>query len=257
MVSLPGWLIFVAVFCCMAAGTKAEGNGRFLKFSYADKGDFIQITKYQADGVGALEIPSAISGKPVKAISGEAFKGCAGLKSVTISSGVTSIERAAFLGCSKLSSVTIPSGVTRIGTSAFYGCSELASVTIPASVTSIGNSAFEGCRSLSKVTIEPGVTTIGAKAFCGCKVLTSVTIPASVSWIGEAAFSCSELKNVEFSGNAPKYFEAFPVNANSDVTIFKDPSADYSGPKSGFTVYCQSGATGFPTKWEGYPVLRR
>ena len=55
---------------------------------------------------------------------------------------VTSIGSYAFRGCSGLKTVTIPNFVTSIGSSAFYNCSGLKTVTIPNSVTSIGSSAF-------------------------------------------------------------------------------------------------------------------
>ena len=48
----------------------------------------------------------------------------------------------AFKGCSGLTSMIIPSGVTSIGGEGFYGCSGLTSMTIPSSVTSIGIAAF-------------------------------------------------------------------------------------------------------------------
>ena len=51
----------------------------------------------------------------------------------------------AFRGCSGLTSLTLPSGVTEIGWGAFDGCKGLTSLTIPSSVTSIGKYAFYGC----------------------------------------------------------------------------------------------------------------
>ena len=45
----------------------------------------------------------------------------------------------AFNGCTGLASVTISNGVTGIGDSAFAGCTRLASITIPGTVTNLGD----------------------------------------------------------------------------------------------------------------------
>ena len=94
----------------------------------------------------------------------------------------------AFRGCSGLTSLTLPSGVTEIGESAFQDCSGLTSLTLPSGVTSISNHAFSGCSGLTSLTIPSGVTEIGFGAFDGCKGLTSLTIPSSVTKIGRFAF---------------------------------------------------------------------
>ena len=89
---------------------------------------------------------------------------------------------------SSIKTVTISSGVTSIGDYAFSECSSLTSVTIPDNVTSIGDRAFEDCSSLTSVTIPDSVTSIGNYAFYHCDNLTSVTIPNSVTSIGDSAF---------------------------------------------------------------------
>ncbi len=148
------------------------------------------------------------------------------IKTVVISSGVTSIGSSAFRGCSSLTSIAIPNSVTSIGSSAFYGCSSLKYNTysnakylgnganpyfalIEATSTditycTINNNtkviacyAFEYCSSLTSVTIGNGVTSIGRGAFYDCRSLTSVTIPDGVKSIGSSAFSdCSSLTSV-------------------------------------------------------------
>jgi len=171
---------------------------------------------------GDLVIPSGVT-----SIGYNAFYGCSGLKSVTISEGVTSIGYNAFYGCSGLERVTIPSSVTDISCGAFSGCSWLTEMTIPfvgesVSATGLsslfgdifGNSSYTGGTatymyyssssesatyyipsSLKTVTVLGGQLKYGA--FSGCSRLESVTIPSSVTSIGDRAFSgCSGLESV-------------------------------------------------------------
>ena len=133
----------------------------------------------------------------VTSIGEEAFDGCTGLTSVTISDGVTSIGDSAFSYCTGLTSVTIPESVTSIGDSAFSRCSGLTSVTIPGSVTSISFHAFSYCTGLTSVTISDGVAIIDSFAFFECTGLTTITIPASVNRIVNSAFFlCSSLTEI-------------------------------------------------------------
>ena len=174
-------------------------------------------------------------------IGAYAFRGCSGLTSLTLPSGVTSIGQCAFMGCSGLTSLTLPSGVTSIGEGAFEGCSGLTSLTLPSGVTSIGEGAFEGCSGLTSLTLPSGVTSIGDYAFSGCsglkyircqindeietylskghpfipvecgieyylndKKITSVAIPSTITKLGKYAFqSCGDLTFVNVCWQSP------------------------------------------------------
>lgn len=171
------------------------------------------IDGYVEKPTGELVIPDTLGGYPVTAISGDAFRNCTGLTSVTIPEGVTSIGGSAFSGCTGLTNVTIPEGVTIIGGGAFYGCTSLTSVTIPDSVTTIGATAFsgtalykdesnweDGALYIGNALIEVGkgltgnfvvkkdTRVVADNAFYDCTRLTSVTIPVSLTSIGNSAF---------------------------------------------------------------------
>ena len=127
------------------------------------------------------------------------------IKTVDISSGVTSIGNYAFIRCSNLEYVTIPTTVTSIGSYAFCECSKLASVTIPAGVTEIGQGAFVFCGALQSAVIPDTVTSIGSEAFRGCD-LRSVTIPGSVTQISSFTFGNNK--------NLPSISHIFPPRRN-------------------------------------------
>ena len=144
--------------------------------AYAETGKCGENVTYSLDtSTGEL----TISGKGTMAnyfSNNSPFYYNSDIKTITISSGVTSIGDYEFYGCTSLTSITIPDSVTSIGDYAFYGCTSLTSVTIPDSVTSIGEDAFRDCTSLTSITIPNSVTSIGQFAFWGCTSLTSITV---------------------------------------------------------------------------------
>ena len=168
------------------------GGDAYVRFYYTYNDELGIYAFKGCSGLTSMIIPSGVT-----SIGDWTFEGCRGLTSLTIPSGVTSIGNRAFHGCSGLTSLTIPSGVTSIGNYAFHDCSGLTSLTLPSSVTSIGYGAFDGCSGLTSLTIPSGVTEISDWTFEGCSGLTSLTIPSSVTSIGDEAFSgCSGLTSL-------------------------------------------------------------
>ena len=252
----------MAVLCCVVGSLSAETFG---KFTYSDDGTSIAITGYPDSAVGAVEIPSAINGKPVTSINTRAFHYCSALTIIKIPSSVTRIGAVAFQGCDRLGSVVIPSSVTSIGGAAFQGCNRLISVTIPASVTRIDDYAFERCRRLKEITVDPlnanyssldgmlcnkdltmliqcpegisgsvtipdSVISIGKQAFRYCTGLTGITFPASITSIGDYAFdSCTGLTNVMISAGITSIGRYAFKACNRLTTFTVDPlNANYS-----------------------------
>lgn len=175
-------------------------------------------TYYIVSGIGTavdtnIIIPDAYSGKPVTAISSQAFyrnqtirsvaipdsvttigsyafRECASLTDVIIGSGVETIEKQAFAKCARLENVVIKDGVTIIGETMFWEC-PLTKIIIPDSVTSIGTNAFRDCASLSDVTIGSGIESIGSWAFYGCSIeRATVSASAMNSYMQENDYEC-------------------------------------------------------------------
>lgn len=133
----------------------------------------------------------------VKEILDGAFRGCAGLETVTIGKSVASIGPSAFSGCRELLSVTIPSAVKVIETKAFFNCGKLTSFSVDkenktydsrgncnAIIETATNTLIYGCKN----TVIPNtVTKIGEEAFAYSVALTSIEIPNSVTDIKSGA----------------------------------------------------------------------
>ncbi len=149
------------------------------------------ILQFLKPDTAEFSIPNGIS-----AIGNGAFRECRNLKSVTISSDVTSIGQDAFNG-SGLINITIPDNVQSIGDFAFLNCYELRNIKLPEGIKEINNYMFAYCFSLEDITIPESVEKIGVSAFTECNTLTAVSIPNSVKHIDELAFSsCPGLKSI-------------------------------------------------------------
>lgn len=151
------------------------------------------LAQYVGTG-GDIVIPER-----VKRIGDKAFKGCAGLTSVTIPEGVDRIGELAFVNCRQLRSVNIPKSVTSIGKAAFENCSSLTSAVVPEGTEVIDECMFYGCEKLTFVTVPDSVRIISQAAFCGCSKLSSAPIHKGIAVIGESAFEgCAGLTSVTF-----------------------------------------------------------
>ena len=136
-------------------------------------------------------IKSVVISSGITSISYAAFYGCKNLTSVSLPSTLKTIEGSAFSG-SALTSVSIPSSVTTIKSNAFYNC-PLTSANIPSGIKIIYSYSFYGAK-FSSITIPSTVTEIGDYAFGNCTNLTSITVPSSVKEIGAGVFSgCTKL----------------------------------------------------------------
>ncbi len=189
-----------------------------------------EIPTYAIDHIDkrTLEYVTITSGERIE--SG-AFKNCIWLKSLKISSCVTSIGDDAFLGCQikiadlpafafahiskdNLQIVVINSGDIENGT--FKGCQYLKSVTISDDVKVIGDEAFAYCPALTYVTIPTNIEKVGAMAFAHCENLEKVMIHRGISEFASDAFAgCTNLIAVYYYGTIEEWAKITIVGDDS------------------------------------------
>ena len=136
-------------------------------------GDFISITIDGAStivgyrGDKDLTLGSVLNGYK---IADGAFAYNSKIESVTI--GYNGELTAAFLGCANLKSVVLSEGVSAVYANEFSECTGLVELTLPVSLSSIGYAAFADCKALELLIIPSGVGAISQNAFSGCEGLT-------------------------------------------------------------------------------------
>lgn len=86
----------------------------------------------------------------------------------------TKIAFACFKGCTGIKSITLPDSIEILGMETFYGTG-LTSFTAPEVLRTIRRNCFEGCTDLETVTFGTGFRWLWPLVFKGCTSLTSVT----------------------------------------------------------------------------------
>ena len=173
-----------------------------------------------------LTVKSVIITSDVTTIGNYAFASCRSLTAVFLPETLRTIGGSAFFHCSALKSITIPDSVKYIGTSVFSGCVNLSSVTLGTGCKNINGLAFESCSNLEDIYIPEGVETIEYSAFENCTNLQRVTIPASIASIDANAFqNCPCLSDVYYNayGEDWGHITGADVAFSDSVTIhYKD-----------------------------------
>lgn len=156
-------------------GTMGSGNGHKPNaVSWADYSNLIKT----------VSISSGVT-----SIQNDAFRGCAALESISLPNTLISLGGYAFYGCAALESIDLPSSLSSITSYAFVGASALKSITIPSSVKYVRESAFKDCTALESVYIEDGSCyELDMGCFQGCAKLSSIRIPDSVTLINDNCF---------------------------------------------------------------------
>lgn len=141
---------------------------------------------YYADTEGG-EMTKHDTAVPVSAVAAGAFERAGRLTSVTVGNTYVTLGENAFYGCGGLTSVTL-SGIKAIPSGAFAYCTELKSVSSDASVESVGDKAFLSCLKMNTL----GVTwadefSVGESAFFYTISLRSIDLTKAKT-VGSHAF---------------------------------------------------------------------
>ncbi len=160
-------------------------------------------------GLTSVTIPSTVThlGGEYTGFTGGVFQNCEKLTSVTINATkLTQISDSTFKNCTALKTVKLSSGITSIGKDAFSGCTALTTINWGSSkVTKIGNYAFSDCTALTSLTLPSTLTTLGENCF-GDSGITSLNLPDSLySFTGSAFQYATKLKELTVNDTNTRY----------------------------------------------------
>ena len=154
-----------------------------------DHGDWLELDGncIKQDTEGWIAVPSAINGKPIRAIGRFAFSNCRFITHITIPDSIESIGDCAFEHCRSLTILDIPNSVTNIGEQVVNGCDVLGELRVGSGIATIPRIAFV-CSGMTNLVMSIGTTNIEEYAFASNTLLKSVTIPQSMERIQSLAF---------------------------------------------------------------------
>ncbi len=179
------------------------------------------------------------SGSSLAQITGEAFKGCASLNSVTFSTALQKLEMSAFEGTAWRTNLTVDFITVGSHLLAYIGTEKTPGagidVVIPASIETIAPTAFQGNLQIKSIDLEMGsfLTEIPAEAFKGCLNLVDVkfleeTSASEIDYVGKDAFAETQwLTDKSKSDSNLRLYKAF---------IFKNKMLFYTGTAKGFQM---------------------
>lgn len=200
---------------------------------------------------------------PVTVISGNAFRDCPDLKSVTIPKTITSILEYAFLGtCTDINIYDIGAwakislgGWTKKtgqrdkylpafpqGFNLYLDGNEAKDLVIPASVKTVGEYQFYKCQNI--VSVDVNATKVLSYAFFQCPNLVTVNVGGNVETIGSRAFAATMIESIVLPSSLTKIGDyAFTHCEKLKSVTFPEnvqniSSGAFSGCSNLQTIYC-------------------
>lgn len=173
-------------------------DGRvYNSFSYhIAEGSYAVITKYLGFSP-VVEVPSEISGYPVRVIGKNAFTGNGLLEECVLPDGLVCVDEGVFRDCPHLKRVRIPHTVTDMRVACFRDCVSLPSVELPPGITVLPEAFFRGCLSLTEIRIPEGVVSLEEACFMYCSSLRRAVLPNTLKRASDGCFfGCTELREL-------------------------------------------------------------
>jgi hypothetical protein len=159
-----------------------QGTGEIGDYAFAgSRLETVDLTGVRTLGIGAFRgsaLRELVLPDTVTRVWSDAFRDCAALAAVRLSTGLKSTPSGMFAGCVALKTVEIPAGVRTLGEETFAG-SGLETVTFAKAslLNRIGQKAFYGSK-LREFTVPASVKEVGSGAFGCCKALEAIQVAA-------------------------------------------------------------------------------
>lgn len=178
--------------------------------------------------VSSLTIPEEYDGKPVISVQREAFKGCTGIKSLTIPYNVTYIGSYAFKGCTSLNELYISNESAVIEKTAFESC-PIIKAQVPGAHIDIVPKEY-----LTSLYIAGG--TVSERAFADLEMLSVIGVSGDVTFNEGALDGCgvisfrvlaSELDKLQIKDKVYNLIIA-PDRESNTTSIYRNAFKDYT-----------------------------
>lgn len=159
-----------------------------------------------------IAIPEQSNGKPIVAISAEAFCDCSSIETIRIPDSVLSIGASAFKDCRHLRLVTFyktsqPSGILEIEARAFSGCLALEQFNSDVHVA-VAKYAFFECRNMH--SFNATVVSADKHSFQRCQSITTMSFGRNAQWEDNSFMNCKHLSHLHFSCPLAKHMLNYP-----------------------------------------------
>lgn len=214
-------------------------------------GKGLRITAYNGFETDSVIIPNEIDGQPVISIGEKAFMNTT-VSKIILPKSLKAILGEAFRGCSNLKHIDLPNTIEYLGSYCFAN-SGIEDLVLPPRLTKVPNDCCCQCEQLKVVSFGAGITTIGYAAFQGCSQLREISLPESLQDVEFRAFEGTSVSTMIFPSNVKKvsketFGDKYTREKRDVVCVFlgKDTEVDIRKSYESFTfvslIYCLPGS---------------